>query len=80
MGTLRSYIDDDGSRRWVMDPAPELTLTIRGVPLDFLSSGAKASPMSKGPTALTVKQRDICFTSESSEKATAALFTRASIL
>lgn len=38
-----------------MEPAPEETLTIRGVPMDFLRSGAKASTTKKGPVALVRK-------------------------
>ncbi len=71
---------DVGSRRIVMEPAPELTLTTRGVALDFLSSGAKNSSINRGPVALVWKHCDICCASGPGTTATAALLTSASTL
>jgi hypothetical protein len=35
-----------------MEPPPELTLTTRGVLLDFLRSGAKDSSINRGPVGV----------------------------
>lgn len=68
------------SRRVVIEPAPEETLTMRGMVIDFRSRGAKASTTRKGPVAFVRKVSDICSEREPPEKATAALLTRASNL
>lgn len=44
-----------GLIRDAIEPAPELTEIIRGVPVDFRSKGEKASPMRSGPVALAWK-------------------------
>lgn len=38
-----------------MEPAPEDTLMMRGVPIDFLRSGANASTTKYGPAAFVRK-------------------------
>lgn len=63
-----------------MDPAPELTFTMRGVVKEFLSRGANASTTRRGPVALVRKQISICSAREPEGMATAALLTMASRL
>lgn len=41
--------------RFVMEPAPELTFMMRGVVVDFLRRGTKASTTKRGPVALVWK-------------------------
>lgn len=68
------------SRRAVIEPAPEETLIMRGVMIDFRRRGAKASTTRKGPVEFVRKVSDICSEREPPERATAALLTRASSL
>ena len=59
-GALITCPTTEGSSRDTIEPAPLLTLTMRGVEVAFLRRGAKASPMSWGPVALVWKQTAIC--------------------
>jgi len=71
----------DLSRRLPSDPAPEDTLMIRGVLVDFLSSGANASTIMKGPVELVWKHCPHCSSTEDPEsEPIAALLTRISSL
>ena len=63
-----------------MEPPPEVTFTMRGVCLDFLRSGAKASTIRKGPVALVWKHCAIASAVEVEIVPTAALLTSASSL
>jgi len=67
--------------RNVMDPAPEETLTTRGVPEEALRrSGMNVSRTMRGPIALVTKQADICSARVPVEEAMPALLTSASSL
>lgn len=76
------YAIISGFRRSSMEPMPVLTLMMRGVVLDFLSSGAKYSTVSQGPVELVAYAAAICCVKgmSSGNIATAALFTSASSL
>lgn len=63
-----------------MEPAPLVTLTTRGVALDFLRSGAKDSSINRGPVALVWKHCAIFWAIEPGGPAMAALLTSASSL
>lgn len=63
-----------------MEPAPLVTLTMRGVTLDFWRRGAKHSPVRRGPVALVWKHWVIWEESEPGFRPIAALLTKASSL
>ena len=48
-----------GSRCLVREPAPEVTLTTRGMLRDFFRRGAKASTIRRGPVVLVAKACDM---------------------
>lgn len=64
----------------VMEPAPEVTLTMRGVVMECFSRGVKASTVKAGPVALVRKQVVICSERVPLGRATAALLTSTSSL
>ena len=63
-----------------MEPAPEVTLITRGVPVDFWRRGAKVSSIKRGPVALVWKACDIFSASVPEGMPMAALLTSASSL
>jgi hypothetical protein len=67
----------------VIEPAPLVTFMMRGVPLDFARSGAKAATVMAGPTVFVTNVVVSCSARDVESIASpviAALLTRASML
>ena len=74
------WFGDEGSSVLLIDPPPDETLMILGVPFDFLRTEINASTTRKGPVALVWKHCANCSAGEPDGQPMAALLTSESSL